>query len=171
MIQFAVYGSPVAQPRQRHRIVRTNDGRQFTQNYTSSKDPVQSWKLFVREAAQQAGAVALMGPVQMNIDFYLPRPANLSRKKDPDGPIFHAAGKDVDNLYKSVADCLIGICYQDDRQVAWTVIRKFYHERNGAPRAEISIIELETGCDNDHLARTNMRKLLQDQDTFRRIGK
>jgi Holliday junction resolvase RusA-like endonuclease len=141
MIRFTVYGAPVSQPRQRHRVMVKN-GKAFATNYTPAKDPVQSWKSYVRDAAEKAGAVVFTGPVRMSIWFYLPRPQSLSRKKDPDGPVIHAGAKDLDNLYKAVADSLIGICFQDDRQVAEAKICKFYHEKAGAPRAMIEIAPL-----------------------------
>lgn len=137
-INFTVYGAPVSQPRQRHRVMVKN-GKAFATNYTPAKDPVQSWKSFIRDAAEKAGAAVLMGPVRMSIEFYLPRPQALSRKKDPEGAIPHAGAKDVDNLYKAVADCLIGICYQDDKQIAEARIAKLYHEKSGAPRAIIEV--------------------------------
>lgn len=142
-LQFIVYGNPVSQPRQRHRVIKTKGGKVFATNYTPAQDPVNDWKSFVRAEAEKAGAVILMGPLQMQAVFYLPRPQSLCRSKDPDGPIPHAGAKDVDNLYKAVADCLIGLCYQDDRQIADAHVVKFYHEKNGGPRAEIRIAPLE----------------------------
>lgn len=136
MISFTVYGSPVSQPRQRHRVIQSH-GKTFAMNYTSKTDPVQSWKTFVRDAAEKAGAELIAGPVRMSLEFFLPRPASLSRKKDPDGAIPHAGSKDVDNLFKAVADCLIGICYQDDKQIADARIQKFYHEKSAGPRAHV----------------------------------
>lgn len=140
-ITFTVAGAPVAQPRQRHRIIQAH-GRVFATNYTPAKDPVQSWKSFVRDAAYQAGAEIMTGPIKMAIVFFLPRPQSLCRKKDPEGTIPHTGSKDVDNLYKAVTDCLIGVCYRDDKQIFEARIMKFYHEKSSGPRAEIELQEV-----------------------------
>jgi len=139
MITFTVQGSPIPQPRQRHRVVKTKSGKVFATNYTPAKDPVQSWKSYVRAGAQQAGAKVLTGPVKLTVAFFLPRPASLMRRQDPDFALLHPGARDIDNLYKAVADCLIGICYQDDKQVALLYASKWYHEKDRGPRAEITI--------------------------------
>jgi Holliday junction resolvase RusA-like endonuclease len=64
------------------------------------------------------------------------------RIKDPVCALPHPGAKDIDNLFKAVADCLIGICYQDDKQVALLNASKWYHEKDRGPRAEITIDEL-----------------------------
>jgi len=136
---FEVAGSPVSQPRQRHRVIVAN-GKAFATNYTPAKDPVNTWKAYVREAAKAKRVEVLRGPVIVEISFYLPRPAALMRKKDPDGLIPHAGAKDLDNLYKAVTDALIGIAYQDDKQIHECHVNKWYHEKDGAPRAVITLM-------------------------------
>ena len=146
MIQFAVYGAPVAQPRQRHSLITTKTGAQFIHNYTPKKDPVTQWKSDVKMEAIRAwcerfpsGTPVWSGPIWMIMDFYLPRPQSFCRKKDPEGPMYCIAKPDLDNLTKSVKDALTGVVYVDDKQVCEERIRKVYHEKGGRPRAEITI--------------------------------
>ena len=137
---FTVYGTPVPQPRQRHRVIKK--GRvAFAVNYTPAKDPVNAWKYAVRIVAQQAmgSGSPLEGPVRMVAMFYLPRPQYLMTAKASDGPIAHTKRCDVDNLLKSVCDALNGVAYRDDAQIWEVKIVKMYHEKNRGPRAEITL--------------------------------
>lgn len=145
MIEFTVYGSPISQPRQRHRIVKPKTGGAFVTNYTPKDDPVQSWKAHIRYSAiPNKPQAPWTGPVIMFIDFFLPRPARLMRAKDPAGTIPHITKPDRDNLEKAVLDALKGIFFVDDCQVYSGEIRKFYHEKDCGPRAEIKIAEMLT---------------------------
>ncbi len=145
-IRLVVYGSPYAQPRQQHRIVKTKDGREFVANYTSRKDPVQQFKADIKRAAEEHGLppVLLEGPVVLECRFYLPRPNRLMRKKDPEGVVWHTSVPDLDNLYKAVKDSLKGVVWRDDSQVVGYGPNhgKWYHEKSGRPRTEIAIWEV-----------------------------
>ena len=143
MISFTVYGSPIAQPRQRHRAIQVN-GRVFAHNYTPAKAPVNQWKSDVKTAAVNALDAAdkvpiWVNPVFLHVWLYLPRPASKCRRKDSDGSIPCAIKPDIDNAYKSIADALTGVIYADDKQVCEIQVRKFYAEKDGRPRAEIKI--------------------------------
>src|SRR5512137_1420964 len=111
-MEFTVYAVPVAQPRQRHRIIQT-DSEQFVQNYTPKNDPVNEYKYLVRETARSwmIGKPLMRGPISLSALFLLPRPEKLNTKRYPPGLIRHFGKKDIDNLYKSLADALIGIVY------------------------------------------------------------
>ena len=140
-IRFVVPAVPVAQPRQRHAIVA---GR--VRNYTPSSHPVQAYKAAVMLAAKQAGVrTPLDEPVAVEIDFYLPRPKRLMRRKDPDGPVPHTSKPDVDNLFKSTVDALTGLAWRDDTLIYETTARKWYCEKDGAPRVEITIRAVREG--------------------------
>ena len=129
---------PVAQPRQRHAVIGG-----AVRNYTPADHPVNAYKAALMMYAKQAGAKPLNGPVRVDIDFFLPRPKRLMRRKDPDGPLRHVAKPDVDNLWKSTADALRGIAWRDDAQVCSTLARKWYCEKGGVPRVEITVSEIE----------------------------
>jgi len=152
-IFFTVYGSPIAQPRTKAQGFVAKSGRVFAHVYEPGKadSPARQWKHEVKEAAKKAmwgdaeplEQPALWdGPLHMTIRLFLPRPKSLFRKRDPNGAIFHAAGKDIDNLYKAIADALNGVIYRDDKQIAEVYIAKFYHEKNSRPRGEIRIEEI-----------------------------
>lgn len=146
---FTVYGAPVAQPRQRHRNVETNAGARFTQNYTPATHPVQQFKLDIKAAAQAAGLPPALvdGPLILECRFYVPRPASLMRKKDPDGPIRLTKKPDLDNLHKAVKDALSKVLWHDDSQICAYGPKngKFYHEKDGRSRMELTLYSLEPG--------------------------
>lgn len=138
MVKLIVCAVPVAQPRQRHTVING-----YIHNYTPKTHPVNAYKAAVMAVAAEAGVKPVDGPVQVDVRFYLPRPKRLMRKKDPDGPIPHTSRPDVDNLWKSTADALKDIAWRDDSQVCRTRAAKFYAEKNGVPRVEITITELQ----------------------------
>lgn len=141
---FTVYGCPIAQPRQRHSLIKTKDGREFIHNYTPKNDPVQDWKYNVAMMAkQETDRLGLIeGPIQLRVTCFLPRPQKLNTKKYPPGQIPHTSRPDCDNLIKSIKDALKHIVYKDDSQIFYETIQKFYHELGGKPRAVISIEEI-----------------------------
>lgn len=142
MITFIVYGAPVAQPRQRQRIVKTGT-RIFAHNYTPTDSPVNAWKANVKtEAKKVMPQSPWEGPIDLRLTFFLPRPKNRCRKKDPQGPMWCPSSKDIDNLYKSVTDALSGLLYRDDRQIVYAVVQKKYHSKDGRPNAIIEIEEI-----------------------------
>lgn len=136
MIGLVIAGVPVAQPRQRHAFV---GGR--LHNYTPTDHPVNRYKAAVMAAAVEAGVKPLKGPVAVNVQFYLPRPKRLLKKKDPDEALPHTVKPDVDNLWKSTADALKGLAWLDDSQVYRTTASKYYVEKDGIPRVEINIFD------------------------------
>jgi Holliday junction resolvase RusA-like endonuclease len=142
MIKFHVPGLPVAQPRQRQRVVMAK-GRAFATNYTPRKDPVNEFKAAVRLAGQQAGEAAVRqvvgnehltlfpfepidGPVAVTLLFLFPRPTRLRWKKRPMPREPHTSKPDIENLAKAVLDALKSILFLDDAQVCRLVIEKHY---------------------------------------------
>lgn len=145
-LSFTVFGSPIAQPRQRHKVVR----EQFAMNYTPSNHPVRQWKYNVSMTAleaisKQASSLPRpldAGPLRVDIDIFFPRPQKFKARKYSAGPIRHVCKPDRDNIEKAILDALKGIVFVDDCQVCAGEVKKFYHELNGRPRAEIRIEEL-----------------------------
>jgi Holliday junction resolvase RusA-like endonuclease len=142
MIKFHVPGLPVAQPRQRQRVVMAK-GRAIATNYTPRKDRVNEFKAAVRLAGQQASEASVRqvagneqftlfpfepidGPVAVALLFLLPRPGRLRWKKRvmPRAP--HASKPDIENLAKAVLDALTCILWRDDAQVCQLKIEKHY---------------------------------------------
>lgn len=112
-IQFVIPGIPIAQPRQRHRVVNGH-----AQNYTPAQHPVNEFK---RAAALAVARVyqgsPLDGPLSMEIVFVMPRPSRLVWKTRPMPRQWHTAKPDRDNLMKSLQDALNGLLYKDDSQL------------------------------------------------------
>lgn len=123
MIQFTVYGSPVAQGRPRFFIRRKAVGNQ---KLIGSQDPEKSksWKETVKWQAIECKAKIQDGPLWLFLHFKLPRPKSLSKKVH-----HHTKKPDLDNLVKGVKDGLKGICYADDSQVVRLAATKEYGEQ------------------------------------------
>lgn len=152
-IAFFVPCVPVAQPRQRHRIVKTTDGRTFTQNFTPARHPVQDFKATVRMAWELAcyeaerryvAAWPHQVAVRLTIDAVFPRPKSMTRKRGPN-PREPKTGKpDVDNVAKSVLDALNGLAWADDSAVACLTVRKWIAAANESARVDVVIEEIPT---------------------------
>lgn len=140
-IRFWVPGIPKPQPRPRAFAMRIKGtGKSSARVYNPGT--AEAWKNDIAIAAREhIPAQPLTGPILCAIDFFLPRPNRLMRKKDPDGAIRHY-GKtmDRDNLDKAVLDALTHLGFwHDDGQVCTGGVRKFYHAKESAPGAYIQI--------------------------------
>jgi len=157
-IEFVVWGSPIAQPRQRHTPLMRGGApvigrgeRPVVVNYTPKTAPVNQWKSDCKWAAVRArneygltgNHEVWEGPIKLTVTFFLPRPQSRLRKKDPDGPIAHTVTPDLENLIKSLQDSLTGVIYHDDKQICWVNAGKYFHERDKGPRAEVKLMRLE----------------------------
>ncbi len=142
MISLRIATIPVAQPRQRTRIIKTRDGRLLTGNYTPAKHPVQQFKSDVRAAAQAAIDAPLDGPVELRVIFMLPRPKRLVWKRRAMLRIWHTSRPDLDNLVKAVKDALTGIAWRDDCQVVGLSASKCYASGTEHPGVELSVGEI-----------------------------
>lgn len=122
---FQVPCIPVAQPRQRHRVVQAH-GRTFAQNFTPAKHPVQDYKATVRMLAQEHYTGApIEGPLRLELVFVLPRAKGLIWKTKPMPRLWHCSKPDADNLAKSTKDALNGLLWRDDSQIAALRVNKF----------------------------------------------
>ena len=133
-IQFMVFGKPKAQPRPRA-FSRGGHARIY------EAGTAEAWKSDVircGEACKPNAPIEEM--LSVSIDFFLPRPKRLMRRKDPDGIMFAPVKPDRDNLDKAVLDALTNVgWWRDDCQVVCGEVRKFYHEKEGRPGALITI--------------------------------
>ena len=138
MIEFTVPSVPVAQPRQRHRVV-VSGGKAFSTNYTPRNDPVQTFKAAVQFAAQQAySGPPLEGPLRMNLIFVFPRPASV-RKKDGLGRLPHTSKPDRDNIMASCQNALNKLTYRDDAQICAGFVEKWKAAAGEQPHVEVEI--------------------------------
>lgn len=139
-LSITVPGEPIAQPRQRHRVI---PGQAFAHNYTPSKSPVNEYKAAIRLAYAAACSLPpLAGPVSVHIDCWFSRPQSHYRTGKRAGelkegmPLCHTAKPDAENVAKAILDALSGLAYKDDKQVAYLNVSKCYGER---PCTHISI--------------------------------
>lgn len=149
MIEFIVHAVPVAQPRQRHRVVKQKDGKVFATNYTPARDPVNAFKAAVQAAAAAAHkGPPLTGPLYVDMVFVLPRtkPAWLKTtsmwyhawKRGERIP--HAVSRnDRDNLMKSVQDCLNGLLWGDDGLIYGGRVEKWLAGESEQPHVAITV--------------------------------
>jgi Holliday junction resolvase RusA-like endonuclease len=137
MIEFTVYGEPVAQGRPR---ATTIAGKVRMYDPAKSRD----YKDYIRLAAsQEAPETPLEGALLLVVDIYRPIPKSFSKKKTAQaeaGEIRPTTKPDVDNYIKTIKDALKNIMWRDDSQVVEVVARKWYSQK---PRIEVEIQPLE----------------------------
>lgn len=137
MIEFTIYGEPVAQGRPRF----ARRGK-FTQAY----DPPDSreYKKYVKLMASQNRPIKLIeGPVNLKLLIYRPLLKSMSKKKKAaalTGTLRPIKKPDVDNVAKGIMDAMTGIIWQDDKQVVSLQVAKFYSDQ---PRVEVKVVPLD----------------------------
>lgn len=142
MIAFHVPTIPVAQPRQRHRVIAAQ-GRTFVGNYTPAKHPVNAFKASVQMAARQAyQGPPIAGALELTVVFLFPRPGRLVWKKRPMPRCHHASKPDCENVLKALQDALSGIVFVDDAQVCSVKMQKWYAAGDEQPGCEVEIVPL-----------------------------
>jgi Holliday junction resolvase RusA-like endonuclease len=139
-VTFEIPGVPVAQPRQRHRIVKSA-GKAFVSNYTPKTDPVNVFKAVARiEAAKAFASVSsYVEAVSVDLVFVLPRTKGQVWKSKPMPRLHHTKKPDLDNLEKSVLDALTGIAWIDDAQVQRVTKEKWIASGDELPRVIVKI--------------------------------
>jgi Holliday junction resolvase RusA-like endonuclease len=144
MIQFIVYGEPVAQGRPR---ASTRGG--FVKMYDPKKS--RDFKQYVRLAASQYAPEALLeGPLQLEVKVYKPSLKSFSRKKKlqaEQGILRPTSKPDVDNYVKGIKDALNKVIWKDDSQIVSLQVSKWYSEK---PRIEVAIQPI--GLENNQLS-------------------
>ena len=141
MIQLEVFGNPAPQGSK-----RVFQGRVVE----AAGQKLKVWRKAVATACQSLVSEEhslLLGPVRVEVDFYLPRPSSVSMKKRP----LPIVPPDLDKLCRSTLDGLgqgfdtgkvgDGIIFGDDSQVTELIARKFYAD-DREPGAVIRIFPL-----------------------------
>jgi Holliday junction resolvase RusA-like endonuclease len=162
-IEFIVAGTPIARPRPRFRAFRKKTGGLGTMPYQPTKLVISrktgkptpeslawvrshEWYEVVKRAVEsQLPKEPWSGPVYLAADIFFERPKYMLAKKYPDGPIWHIAKPDRDNLDKGITDPLkeAGL-YLDDSQVCDGAIRKWYAARGCGPGVVITAWPIRT---------------------------
>ena len=141
MITLKVFGNPAPQGSK-----RVFQGRVVE----ASGQKLKVWRKAIAAACQNLLSEEhslLLGPVRVEVDFYLPRPSSVSVKKRP----LPIVPPDVDKLARACLDGLgqgfdtgkvgDGIVFGDDSQVTELLARKFYAD-DREPGAVIRIVAL-----------------------------
>jgi crossover junction endodeoxyribonuclease RusA len=120
----------------------------YSKPFNITFDPAHnvSFKKLVRDYAFAAGLRTRQrheGLVRLNMKFFKSRPKKFMRRADPPGAIYCGTTPDWDNLGKMISDALNAIAYKDDAQICDVKIGKYYHEKSGTPRTEITMEFLE----------------------------
>lgn len=139
LCQLRVNAIPVAQPRQRHRVI-TAGGRAFASNYTPQRDPVNAYKASIRAALSEAfSGPPLQGPLRVVVEFVFDRPKYLLKPRSYAGRILYTKKPDADNLVKSTFDALNGLLWSDDAQCAIVEASKWWRDLSEAPHVRLSV--------------------------------
>jgi Holliday junction resolvase RusA-like endonuclease len=137
VIQFTVYGTPVAQGRPRF----SSQGG-FTRAYDPKKS--KDFKKYVKlVAAEHRPKKLFEGPLQLFIRVYKPTLKNFSKKKlaaAESGELRPVTKPDVDNYVKGIKDACNQILWKDDSQVVELLASKWYSEK---PRIEIMVVPID----------------------------
>jgi Holliday junction resolvase RusA-like endonuclease len=115
-IQFFVAGTPKPQPRPRA-FAFNGHARVY------DAGTAEGWKSLIAVAAKEClPAEPITGPVELTVEFYMPRPKShhtgKGKIKHAHEDIRHTQKPDTDNLVKAVKDCLSTLrMWKDDSQV------------------------------------------------------
>lgn len=142
LIKFTVPGEPIAQPRQRHRIVSIR-GKQIVQNYTPARHPVNEYKRHIRAAFRAAARrklkVGKSNAVVLTITAYFPRPEAICWRTKLMPKRRHNSKPDWDNVGKAVSDALEGLAYDNDSRISDAHVYTRICAGHEEPRTEITI--------------------------------
>jgi Holliday junction resolvase RusA-like endonuclease len=150
IISFTVPAIPVAQPRQRHRVIQSA-GKTYAMNYTPKRDPVNEFKATVRMAWQSAfralgDGVFYWGndtPMRLHVVAIFPRPKSKTRKRGDNPRLLKTSKPDWDNVGKSVSDALSGLAWNDDSQVVDARVVKWVAAADEQPHVDVTIEAME----------------------------
>lgn len=121
-IRFFVHGIP--KPKARSRTTRNkHTGKSVTYTPDQTVDWEQS--ILIQALAHKPNH-PWDEPIGIGLQFHLPRPKSLSKKKKWPG-----VRPDLDNYAKSVLDALNGVYYIDDGRICEIVLRKQYSQDPG----------------------------------------
>ena len=108
-------------------------------NRVSVYDPQKTAKLVIgiTISNQNNNKPPILGPVILDITFFMPIPKSKKKKIKPGDP--HIIKPDISNLIKLYEDVSSGIIFKDDCQITQILARKIYDIN---PRTEFKVIPL-----------------------------
>lgn len=131
MIEFTVYGEPVAKGRPRF----TKRGIAYTPQKTSNYENLVKLSYLEIPREKHLNGEQLQAEIIAFFSIPKSKPKKLQLKM-LSGEVRHTKRPDLDNIAKSVLDSLNGIAYNDDSQIVTLVVSKYY---SSEPRTEIRI--------------------------------
>jgi Holliday junction resolvase RusA-like endonuclease len=135
MILFTIFGSPIPWKRVG---INTKTGHVYDQQ--SKERESYRWQI-----AAQVEKTPLLGPLEIDIVFYMDIPKKTSKVKKQQmiaGMMHHMHKPDIDNLLKWSLDCMTGLVYEDDSQIWKLSAYKLYGD---TPRTAICVRPLAVG--------------------------
>ena len=120
-ITFFAPGIPKPQPRPR--AFARKVGKTFTARVYDA-GTAEGWKSLIAVAAKEVlPTEPITGPVELSVNFYLPRPKSHYNSKGilkhQHEDVRHAQKPDADNLVKAVKDCLSTLRMWKDDALVW----------------------------------------------------
>lgn len=152
-LRFAVPGHPRAQGSKSARIVGKRVVLVELADMAKKTRPGGGLKRWRKRVAARAlvemhadGLELFDGPVELTVEFVLPRPAGHYTKAGgrlkKSAPAFPAL-PDLSKLVRAIEDAMSGVVYNDDRQIVRTVSSKRYAARGGIGGALVGVREIE----------------------------
>lgn len=143
-VTFTAPGEPVAQPRQRFRIVAPRGQRPYVVPYQETDHPVHEFKRRVREAyigaaRRQLDIDPARDAVSMRVLAVFPVPPSRYRVTRRNDVAFMAIKPDIDNIVKAVADAMQGVAWPDDAVVAMLSAAKLEAMDATKARTEVTL--------------------------------
>ncbi|MCR4340351.1 MAG: RusA family crossover junction endodeoxyribonuclease [Gemmatimonadaceae bacterium] len=101
---------------------------------STNRQRLGDWRTAIATEARARFSALLVGPVEVQAVFYLPRPASR-RKRDQ-----HPDRKpDLDKLARAVLDALTSVAFKDDAQVTRLDCEKRYAAGNEQPGVRVRV--------------------------------
>lgn len=131
-VSFWVAGQPVTQGSSRA-FVSSKTGRAFVATGAKA-GPLADWRHAIATEARSEFAQGLLGPVAVELKFYLPRPVSRpKRERFPDRK------PDADKLARAALDALTGVAFRDDAQVVRLWVGKLYAEGTQQTGVQVTV--------------------------------
>lgn len=117
---FSVLGQPITQGSKQPRC-NQKTGTLYVQEDRAKV--LRPWRALLHDQAQKAvgDAPPLEGPIRLELDFWVPRPASAPKRRRT-FPL--KKGSDIDKLERAILDSLSKVVYRDDSQVVEVRKRK-----------------------------------------------
>jgi len=131
MIQFVVYGEPVAKGRPRF----SKRGFAYTPEKTTNYENLVKLSYLDSDREKYFNGEQLRAEIIAYFGIPKSKPKKIQEQM-LSGVIRHTAKKDCDNIAKGILDSLNGIAFTDDSQIVSLEIDKYY---SNEPKAEIKI--------------------------------